>query len=175
MGKGRVAFVLRHVELAEANAYIKDYHRHHKKAQGHRFSLGAFLDGKLVGVAVVGRPVGGQHQRDWVEVTRLCTDGTPHTCSFLYAAAARAAKALGYERIQTYILLEEEGASLRGAGWKFERLSHPSGWHHGPKEGSTARAARKVAEHLMDRKNLWFLDLRKPAERHEEEEQTHAA
>ena len=108
----------------------------------------------LCGVAIVGRPVGGSHQYDWLEVTRLCTDGTPNACSFLYQAAARAGKALGYKRIQTYILKEETGVSLKASGWKFERMSHPAGWHHdGP------RAARKVEAHLMERKQLWYREL----------------
>ena len=38
-------------------------------------------------------------------------------CSFLYGAAARAAKALGYERIITYTLDTEPGTSLRASGW----------------------------------------------------------
>lgn len=144
-----------HVELAEANAYVERLHRHHKRIQGHRFSLGVqdWLDG-LVGVIIVGRPVGGQHQRDWTEVTRCCTDGTENACSFLYGAAARASKALGFCRIQTYILAEEPGVSLKASGWKFERMSHPVGWHHdGP------RAARKVEAHLAERKQLWYKDL----------------
>lgn len=145
---------LARVELADANAFVERLHRHHKKIQGHRFSLGAETGEGLCGVAIVGRPVGGQHQRDWAEVVRLCTDGTPNACSFLYGAAARAAKALGFVRIQTYILRSEPGTSLKASGWRFERLSHPVGWHHdGP------RAARKVEAHLMERKQLWFKDL----------------
>ena len=145
-----------HVELAEANAFVEMMHRHHKKAQGHRFSLGAINTATfdLCGVVIVGRPVGGQRQKTWAEVTRLCTDGTANACSFLYGAAARAAKALGFRRIQTYILAEETGVSLKAAGWQFERLSHPVGWHHdGP------RKARKVEEHLSARKQLWFKGL----------------
>ena len=145
---------LRHVELREANAFVEQLHRHHGKVQGHRFSIGAVVEDHLVGVAIVGRPVGGQHQGDWVEVTRLCTDGSPNACSFLYGAACRAAKALGFKRIQTYILKEETGVSLRAAGWKFDRMSHPVGWHH-----DTGRAARTVAPGLMERKQLWYRDL----------------
>lgn len=145
---------LKHVELSEANAFVMRLHRHHKKVQGHRFSLAAQHDFDIVGVVIVGRPVGGTHQYDWLEVTRLCTDGTPNACSFLYGAAARAGKALGFKRIQTYILKEEPGVSLKATGWKFERMSHPPGWHHdGP------RAARKVEAHLMDRKQLWYKEL----------------
>ena len=148
-----------HVELAEANEFVTRLHRHHRRVQGHRFSLGAVHDGRLVGVAIVGRPVGGSNQREWAEVTRLCTDGTKNACSFLYGAAARAAAALGFTRIQTYILLDESGVSLRAAGWQFERLSHPVGWHHdGP------RAARIVAPHLSERKQLWFKTLGDPVQ-----------
>ena len=143
-----------HVELATANAFVTELHRHHKKVQGHRFSLGADIDGKLVGVSIVGRPVSGKNQHLWVEVTRLCTDGTHNACSFLYAASARAAKALGFTRIQTYILQTEPGTSLKASGWTFDRLSHPVGWHHdGP------RAARAVETHLSTQKQLWYVDL----------------
>jgi hypothetical protein len=150
----RPSIKLCHIELSRANEYIEEFHRHHGKIQGHRFSLGALLDEQLIGVIVVGRPVGGQHQSDWTEATRCCTNGTYNACSFLYSAAARASSALGYSRIQTYILSDESGVSLKAAGWKFERFSHPCGWHHdGP------RAARKVADHLMARKQLWYRDL----------------
>jgi hypothetical protein len=143
-----------HVELKEANEFVDRLHRHHKKVQGHRFSLGATVDDKLVGVVIVGRPVGGQHQTDWTEVTRLCSDGTKNVCSFLYSAAARASAALGYNRIQTFILKTETGLSLTASGWKFDRMSHPVGWHH---EGG--RGARKVEAHLSERKQLWYKDL----------------
>lgn len=69
--------------------------------------------------ALVGRPVA--RRRDdgrTLEVTRLCTDGSKNVCSFLYGAAARAAFALGYSRIGTYILKREPGTSLAAAGWK---------------------------------------------------------
>jgi hypothetical protein len=133
-----------HIELAQANAFVERLHRHHGRIQGHRFSIGAVKGGELVGVIVVGRPVGGQHQNDW-------TDGTKNTCSFLYAAAARASAELGFLRIQTYVLDSETGISLRAAGWSYERLSHPVGWHRdGP------RAARTVDPWLMKRKQLWF-------------------
>lgn len=152
----KIRFQLTHLELKEANAFVEELHRHHKRIQGHRFSLGAKHDGKLVGVAIIGRPVGGANQHEWVEVTRLCTDGTFNCCSFLYGASARAAKALGYSRIQTYILRDETGLSLKASGWQFDRLSHPVGWHH---SSENSRAARKVDKHLADRKQLWYKAL----------------
>lgn len=106
------------ISLAEANDFVATHHRHHPPVVGHLFSLGAGLGGRLVGVVIVGRPV-ARLRDDGVtaEVTRLCTDGTRNACSFLYGAAARAAFALGFERIGTYTLPNEGGASLRASGW----------------------------------------------------------
>lgn len=107
------------VGLDEANAFVKAMHRHHKPVIGHLFSLGCALGDNIVGVAIVGRPVA--RMRDdgrTAEVTRLCTDGTKNACSFLYGASARAAFALGFKRIGTYILASEPGTSLTAAGWR---------------------------------------------------------
>ena len=86
---------------------------------GHKFSIGAAKDGEIVGVVIVGRPV--SRMRDdgmTMEITRLCTNGARNACSFLYGAAARAAFALGYNRIGTYILASESGVSLTACGWR---------------------------------------------------------
>jgi hypothetical protein len=53
-----------------------------------------------------------------LELTRLASDGCPNACSALYGAAWRAAKALGYGRLITYILDSEPGVTLKAAGWK---------------------------------------------------------
>ena len=107
------------LSLEDANAFIEVHHRHHGKVQGHKFSLAAVANGGIRGVVIVGRPV-ARHRDDGetLEVTRLCTDGTKNCCSFLYGAAARAAFALGYTKIGTYILKSESGTSLKAAGWR---------------------------------------------------------
>ncbi len=105
--------------LAEANAFVQKNHRHHRPVVGHKFSIGCAAEDKIVGVAIVGRPVSRYLDDGWtLEVTRLCTDGTKNACSMLYAAAWRAARAIGYRRLITYILISEPGTSLRAAGWK---------------------------------------------------------
>jgi hypothetical protein len=92
---------LRHVRIGldEANAFVEQHHRHHRKVVGHLFSIGASVGDQVVGVAIVGRPV-SRFRDDGLtaEVTRLCTDGTRNACSFLYGASARAAFALGFKR-----------------------------------------------------------------------------
>lgn len=103
----------------EARAFVKSHHRHHPPPVGSIFQLAASCDGKIIGVAIVGRPVARKLQDGFTaEVTRLCTDGTPNACSMLYAAAWRAARAMGYKKLITYILDTEPGTSLRAAGWK---------------------------------------------------------
>lgn len=107
------------VELDDANAFVERLHRHHGEVVGHKFSLGAVLVGKLVGVVIVGRPVARGRDDGWtLEVTRNCTDGTRNACSFLYGAARRAVFALGYRKLGTYILASEDGTSLKAAGWR---------------------------------------------------------
>jgi hypothetical protein len=121
------------LELAEANAFIEAAHRHHRPVVGHRFSLGCVThDGVLHGVCVVGRPVArlAGSPRDVAEVTRLATDGTANACSVLYGAAARACKAMGYQRLQTYTLPVEGGASLRASGWINQGAAGGGQWKH---------------------------------------------
>ena len=43
--------------LKEANAYVEQHHRHHGPVVGHKFSIGLSDGEKIVGVAIVGRPV----------------------------------------------------------------------------------------------------------------------
>lgn len=47
-----------------------------------------------------------------------CAKDQRNAASFLYGAAARAAFALGYSRIGTYILASEPGSSLKAVGWR---------------------------------------------------------
>lgn len=109
------------VTFREANAFVEQHHRHHGKVVGHKFSIAAAdtETGEIVGVAIVGRPVSRHLDDGWtLEVTRLCTDGSRNACSMLYAAAWRAARAMGYKKLVTYVLESELGTSLKAAGWK---------------------------------------------------------
>jgi len=107
------------ISFQTANAYVAAHHRHHGPVRGHKYSLGVATEDSLVGVAIVGRPIARNFDDGFtLEVNRTCTDGTPNANSALYAAAWRAAKALGYNRLITYTQEGESGASLRAAGWK---------------------------------------------------------
>lgn len=123
---------IRPIELRDANAFVLAHHRHHKPVQGHRWSLAAYDGERLCGVAIVGRPVArlAGSPLEVCEVTRLCTDGTKNACSALYAAAARAAEAIGFRRIQTYILETETGTSLKASGYTDMGPAGGGQWKH---------------------------------------------
>ena len=101
---------LRPITQREAFDFIRVHHRHHTVPVGALWWHAAHNDdGELCGVAIVGRPVARKLDDGLtVEVTRLCTDGTPNACSILY----------GDRRGITYTLPEEGGASLRASGWQ---------------------------------------------------------
>jgi hypothetical protein len=122
------------LELDEANDLVSRWHRHHKPAVGHRFSIGVVNSlGDVVGAAIIGRPVARlTDYRSVLEVTRLVTNGTKNACSILYAAAARIGREMGYEKIQTFILDTETGKSLIAAGWTHEGFTAGKviGWNN---------------------------------------------
>jgi hypothetical protein len=126
----------------DARSFIGMHHRHHGVPVGWLWLHGVKSQGRLWGVAVVGRPVArALNDGLSVEVTRVCTlphvgvvgsDGAWHAAPFnamLYRASERTAKALGYARGLTYLLASEwdrfdergkriGGAGVRAAGWR---------------------------------------------------------
>jgi hypothetical protein len=145
---------LRHVriDLAEANAFVAEHHRHHRPVIGHLFSLGAALDNKIVGVVIVGRPVSRHLDNGMTaEITRLASDGTRNVCSFLYGAASRAAFALGFSKVITYILNTEPGTTLSAAGWRLVGERGGGSW--------SVPSRPRVDKHPTQRKLLFERDV----------------
>lgn len=106
-------------DIADANAFVRQHHRHNRPVTVARFAIAAAEDGKIVGVSIVGNPVARSLCDGWtLEVVRVATNGHRNACSFLYGASWRAARALGWRKLITYTRQEEGGASLRAAGWK---------------------------------------------------------
>ena len=134
--------------LDEANAFVEQRHRHHRPVAGHKFSIGCVLDGEVVGVAIVGRPVARRLDNGLtLEVNRCTTDGTKNACSWLYGRAWKAAQALGYHRLITYTLPEEGGASLRGAGWRCVGQRGGGNWN--------CKSRPRVDKHPLQMKLRW--------------------
>lgn len=116
--------------IQDANAFVRQHHRHHPCAPFGHFACAAAAGGVIVGVAIVARPVARHLCDGWTaEVVRLTSDGTPNVCSLLYAACWRAARALGWRRLITYTLATEPGTSLKAAGWRCIGEAGGGSWH----------------------------------------------
>ena len=142
-------------ELREACEFVTRLHRHHRAPQGHRFSVKALLDSRVVGVAICGRPV-GRHQQDGttLEITRLCTDGTPNAVSFLVGVVKRAARALGWKRLISYTLIEENGAAWRASGMTQTGTTSGGAW-----SGTYGDGKRRSNDHPLQEKRRWEIIL----------------
>jgi hypothetical protein len=120
---------LRPIEFSDAVEFVRLHHRHHKPPIGHKYSIACYDDDRLCGVAIMGRPVSRYLDNGrTMEVYRNCTDGTKNACSMLYGAAWRVAQGLGYNRIFTYTLESENGASLRASNWHFDGQAGGPNW-----------------------------------------------
>lgn len=141
------------ITLRQANAFVQKYHRHHGPSVGHKFSIGVAEGEKLVGVAICGRPVSRCLDDGYtLEVNRLCTDGTRNACSILYGAACRAAKALGYHKVITYILESEPGTSLKAAGFHCEGRA-------GGLEWTGKRKPKRSDQYPHEMKTRWVKEM----------------
>lgn len=120
------------VTLSEARDFVAQHHRHNKPPVGWKFGAAISIGANRVGVVTAGRPVSRETQKReprTLEVSRTCTDGSRNANSMLYGAIWRAAKALGYTRCITYTQADEDGASLRAAGWvKVKELPARGSW-----------------------------------------------
>lgn len=144
--------------LAEANAFVKQHHRHHAPIPG-GFSwwcCAAVKESQVAGVAIAGRPTNRNNDDgQTIEVLRVATDGTFNAPSMLLGACAKAARSIGARRIITYTLSEETGASLRGAGWQAEKENITSWWTH---KGKRTPAVDR--EHMSKHKTRWARNFR---------------
>ena len=140
------------IELAEANAFVAQHHRHHQPVIGHKFSLGVTDGAEIRGVAIVSRPVSRMLDDGLtLEVTRVATDGTRNACSALYGACRRATFALGFRKLVTYTLGSESGSSLRGAGWRLIGTAGGGSWSRGDRP--------RVDKHPLQKKLRWEVSV----------------
>lgn len=152
MSTSYIKLYLQPISLKAAGEFINKFHRHHKAPRGCKFCI-AVNDGVSIrAVAIIGRPV-SRHLDDGytLEVTRLCSDGTPNACSMLLGSAWRAARALAYRRLISYLLASEAGTVMLAAGWQV--IGERGG-------GAWSRAARPRKDfHPLERKMLYQMSI----------------
>ncbi len=132
-GKKKYETHLCPITLRHARAFILEHHRHNDPPHGHKFSIGLTSGSELIGVVVAGQPIARSNCDGYTaEITRCCVlDNQQNANSRLYAAAIRAARAMGYRRVITYTLPEESGASLKAVGFRVDGITRhsPNGWN----------------------------------------------
>ena len=102
-------------------------------------ALGCYDDGRLCGVAILGRPVARLgHDGERLDVIRVATDGTRNAGSALYGRCRRLSQVLGLLPPQTHTLPDESGASLRGAGYVDEGVAGGGEWSREGRERAPA-------------------------------------
>lgn len=146
-----MSLTIQPIDYGEACVFVMRHHRHHVPPQSRaKFCIGVNDGEKVVGVAMVARPVAMGLDNGWtLEVVRCCTDGTKNACSMLYSACWRAARAMGYLKLVTYTLPEEGGASLKAANWRCIGKAGGGTWHR-PNTGRF-----RVDKHPTQEKLRW--------------------
>lgn len=125
---------LRPATRAESRRFVAAWHSHHRAHVGEIFAIGGCVNGTLVAVVIVGRPVAEALASAGVlEVTRLCVGpDAPHcAASTMLGAAWRAGSAMGCRRMVSYTREDEAGTCYRAAGWRPTAKVKPRGWTHG--------------------------------------------
>lgn len=134
---------IRPISIRDAKAFVREHHRHHPAPTGAKFAICAMLDTRLVGVALVGRPVARRDEEKQdngifiAEIIRVAVipDLPPvggndaGACSKLYTYAKRIAQLMGYDKIITKTMPDESGVSLRAARFKNTGTTDGRSWN----------------------------------------------
>lgn len=128
------------ITLKSANEFVKQYHRHNLPTVGCKFAIACYDNNRLCGVAICGRPTArNADDGKTLEIYRNCTDGTYNVCSKLYGACIRVSKEMGYEKVITYTLDSENGASVLASNFSYDgRAGLPEQTGHRQKSRSVA-------------------------------------
>lgn len=119
---------LRICTLRQALPFVRRVHRRLPKIQGGMFATSVWVGSEIVGVAIVGTPA-RKLMGDTLQVLRVAViEGNRNGCSMLYGACSRAARALGAENLVTYTHGDEDGTSLKAAGWIDGGLTDGGEW-----------------------------------------------
>ena len=153
--------------LRAANDFVQAHHRHNGRTSrdGGKFAIACEYGGEIVGVAIVGNPLSATYMDKAIyghvaEVLRTCTkDAAPKgAVSFLYAACTRVCRDMGFDRLISYTLDTESGASLRGAGWK--NMGTTKGVKPGWRKKDHLSQTREYQEVMGKVKFRWECQLR---------------
>ena len=119
------------ISQKRARDWVKKVHRHLDYPQGDVIRVALSVRGEVCAVAVGGLPVARMlNDGRTLEITRIASNApsSVNACSRLYGAIRRAGRNLGYTRFVTYTRKDEDGTSLRAAGFHDCGLSDGGEW-----------------------------------------------
>lgn len=135
------------ITIRQANEFIREHHRHHRPTSNNsgRWALAAVdRNGSIHGVAIAGNPVSATYMDGkTLELTRVCARASSQkgTCSFLISRCSKIWRLMGGNKVITYTLDSESGASLKGAGWHLAGTVKPHrDWHYKSKSDGIKRS-----------------------------------
>lgn len=145
---------VRGVSFPVAHAFIDKYHQHVGAPHAWRFGASIWNGHARIGVSTVGNPVAPAFDGlGVVEVNRLYVRRDLNSmlrwncCLMLLGHAAAEAERHGFNRVITYTRTDEDGASLRAAGWVCE---DPAGGDSCPSAQPQWRSARGGSQPRAD-------------------------
>jgi len=141
------------IRLADAVEFVNQHHRHCVGTKWHKFSVALETNGEIAGVAIASTPKSPAYDNQTLELNRVCAKPQYHNaCSKLIGMVLNIGKTMGYRTFISYTLLDEDGASLKAAGFEFAGYTEDSkGWDHPSRP-------RKVPERYpMGIKKRWAL------------------
>ena len=136
------------VTFKYAKEFVSNYHRHNPNVVGCKFAIACIEGNVMIGVAICGRPV-SRYLDDGktLEINRVCTNGAANACSMLYGACCRIAKEMGYERVITYTLQSETGASVKASNFICDGEAGGTHWTGKRDKGQNIPNEMKVRWH----------------------------
>jgi hypothetical protein len=133
------ALAVRPITQRVARAWIAAHHSHLPPPVGWLMGVAVHERGRLCCLAVLERPARLLQDGTTACVSRVCSDRTPHAASMALAAVTRAALALGYRRLVSYMLAGQRGTSYRAAGWRITGVTLGGEWSRPSRVRGAAR------------------------------------
>lgn len=139
------------MSIRAAKVFVREHHRHAPSVTGAKVAVGLECDGVLVGVGLLGVPKARMLAQDrfCAEAVRVCVSGDAPkgSVSKINSRLKRIWQLCGGVTFKTYTLVEEGGASLRGAGAVIDRHVPAASWSRDDRP----RASRSIEQHAKHR------------------------
>lgn len=149
-------YEVRPITVKAALAWCLEVHRHLPKLQGGLFASSVHDGHGCVAIGIAGNPARVWQGTGRIAISRVAALTLPYVvasngdyhpapaCTMIYRSLCDASRSLGYREAWTYTLPEEDGASLRAAGFIFMGETKGEEWTRPSRaRGPAVSAAKK--------------------------------